>query len=432
MRFSKINLLLICNSLIITTIILFLLSINVSNSIIVILLLAFMIYQLSLIFHSSKNLFDMNFVFTLVWFMSLSLSVLQLHPIQVNWSMTSWICFLGAYLFFLIGSLVEISCHASTNVYFILNKDSTKFSIYLLLILVTIPFIIEVLHSGIPAFSGSMSAYKDFAMPFIHYLTVSCVLLPPFIIYYFVKFNSSFFDKVIFPTILIYAVSIPILIVSRQLIILTLILSVLSYYFASDKIPKLSNAVLLLVVLFILWIITSALRNQNESYMNAVFEYNLFKINLPLSLKNAYSYVAWNFDNFNYNINFIDFKFGRNFLEPFLSFFGARKFLPDVFFNNELPNIFKTYTTMPITYNGYQDFGIVGVLFYMFFIGYICQFFKDNSKLSFFNFLEYALCIYGLSMSFFTSFFSSTNFWGYLIILIVIKHVVSHYRLKLR
>lgn len=430
MRFSKINLLLLGNSLILSIIIMLFLSLGFSNRIDAVVLLAFMMYQLVLIFRNSKNIFDMDFVFTLVWFTSMSLSVLQLHPVQVNWSITSWICFLGAYVFYLIGSLVETNLHQVKNNVFALNKNNTKISIYLLLILISVPFIIEVLHSGIPAFSGSMSAYKDFAMPIIHYLTVSCVLLPPFIIFYFVKFETSFFDKIIFSVIFIYSITIPILIVSRQLIILALILSVLSYYFASNKTLGLRNAILLLCVLCVVWLITSGLRNQNEDYLNTVFEYNLFKINLPLSLKNVYSYIAWNFDNFNYNIQFIEFKFGKNFLEPFLSFFGARKFLPDDFFSTTLPNIFETYTTMPITYNGYQDFGILGVFLYMCFIGYICQFFKDNSKLSFFNFMEYALCIYGLAMSFFTSFFSSTNFWAYLIILIFIKHIVSHYRIK--
>lgn len=199
MRFPKINLLLLGNSLILSLIIIFLLSFRISNGIIVVLLLAFMTYQLVLIFRNSKSPFDMDFVFTLVWFTSMSLSVLQLHPVQINWSITPWICFLGAYIFYLIGSLIEMNLHQVKNSAFVLNKNNTKSSIYLLLMLISVPFIIEVLHSGIPALSGSMSAYKDFGIPVIHYLTVSCVLLPPFIIFYFVKFESSFFDNVLEP-----------------------------------------------------------------------------------------------------------------------------------------------------------------------------------------------------------------------------------------
>lgn len=73
MRFPKINLLLLGNSLILSVIIIFLLSFRIFNGIIVVLLLAFMTYQLVLIFRNSKSPFDMDFVFTLVWFTSMSL-----------------------------------------------------------------------------------------------------------------------------------------------------------------------------------------------------------------------------------------------------------------------------------------------------------------------------------------------------------------------
>lgn len=432
MKVKKIDIWITFISIAFSILVCMLAALHINNYILIGIMGLFMLYQVCSIYLKKRNIFDIDIIFIIVWLSSLILSLLKLHPIQIEWSLKAWFAFMATYASYFVGSLCGKINYRPKKYSFVMSAKNIELAINIAVILVIVPFTIEVMHSGIPAFSSSMSAYMDFSLPIIHYFTVSCVLIPPLVIYYLCKFKVSKLKLCVYFCWIVVSICIPILIVSRQLIILSIVISVLTYYYAVNRTPKLKNVVMLGISFVVFWIFISSLRNQDENYLNANFEYNLFKIDLPLSIKNIYSYVAWNFDNFNHNINYIDFKYGRKFIEPFLSFFGARKFLPSDFFSSTLVNIYPTYTTVPITYTGYQDFGLLGVVIYMIFIGYICYYFKANAKKDIFSNISYSLCVYGITMSFFTSFFSSTNFWGYLLILQIIRYMSSKYIIRLK
>ena len=202
---------------------------------------------------------------------------------------------------------------------------------------------------------------------------------------------------------------ISILIVSRQLLIMEFSIIVLLYLIDNHK-KQLSMIIKGLCLVFIVWIILGSFRNQNDSYLKNALE---IQNNPPISIRdmNLYMYVAYNYDNLNANVVYNNNRsYGYNILFPLFALTGTKN-LFGKYMSVEPVKPIKVFNTFPIQYFAYIDFGIIGVIIYMFIIGLFSSSIKRKAESKRdICVINYSLVLYALLFSFFTSFFANPSF----------------------
>ena len=401
-----------------------------------------------------KSFFSPAGVFSIIWFGSIGLSQLRLNINQIPFSLKTWIVLGCTYLFFYLGYNLCPKIKLRRYTY-----SSTKIlsSINLLFFVITSAFLIEVYIRGfIPLFSSDPTAYIAFSVSGIHYLVVSCILIPPLTIVLLFKSNKNLskFQYIYLIIENLICLIIPILIVSRQLLMMEIVLICMTFakkYKQSEKIIL----IIMMLVIFISFVILSFGRNQDSDYLNYVFnqknkytsyyyqsdtklskieieQYNsLYKginqfnrvnlDNLPMPFYQIYMYISFNYDNLNYKIATIDhYAYGKSSFFPLFALTGIKFLAPEKFVFST-SNYLTTFNTNPICYTPYIDFGLLGVMAYMLIIGIISKQVTIHSSYDN-GIIQYSILNYCLLFSFFSSFFSNATTIIYILILALINY----------
>lgn len=367
-------------------------------------------------------------LFSGVWFVTIGMSCFKLHPLQHEWQGTTWFIYCMTYIVFNIA--YELRYKYIKNIGFSI-KNRIKLSPVKLICgystIVLFAFIFDYLYSGfIPAFSSSMSAYVDFGAPFIHYITVSCVVVLPLTMYFFFTEHISKTHKFIIILFNIFVDFIPLLIVSRQLLLLELVLAVSVFYYC--KKPSLKITVLIIVGVIFLYYLSSLLRNQSDDYFSYVYKLNTANVSLPVKLWQIYTYLSFNFDNFDAMVNHVHkFSFGLETLNPLFTFTGTRDLLRAIVNPLEKNSFALGFNAWPFIAWPYQDWGQLGVYFYTAIISFFCADVEIKSKkmptLS--VVLTNTIMKYCVIFSFFSCFFCNVSIWGDLIAIWVLSFFVQ-------
>ena len=395
---------------------------NILSSIVLILL------GIEILIIYKKNysyILNMPGIFGFIWFFTIGLSCLQLNHCQVDWNIETWIYLILTYIMFLIGFCIKIGKNGeNAKPKNRISKKQYLTFLFAISAVIVVAFLTEVLiRKQIPAFSNDMSSYHNFGVTGIHYFTVlSCLVLPITIvgIYYFRKeINKKEWMLII--TVNLIAISIPILIVSRHLILMTLVISAIVFLILNNKKEKLA-LIATMIIAIIGWFGISSLRNQNDEYLRQALD---IQENALLSIKNmqVYMYIACNYDNFNANIdNINELYYGQKSFFPIFALTGLKFVIPKVAEDN-LIKFIDTYNTYPIIMQPYQDLGGFGIILYMFIIGIFCRYIEQLEKNKPTNIIIDAIIKYCLIFSFFTNGFATPAIWFYVIIMIVSKFV---------
>ncbi|MBR2658325.1 oligosaccharide repeat unit polymerase [Candidatus Saccharibacteria bacterium] len=371
-----------------------------------------------------------NFVgiFGFFWFFVLGLSCLQLHGLQVGWKDETWACLIIAYLAFLAG--YTIHNHMKKDVSMLEKEKITKKSFFRLLVIiaatVSVAFVIEVLiRKEIPIFSKNMSSYMNFGVSGIHYFTVSsCLMLPLSIIYMFKYWKNekpSIREIATIICINVAMFAIPFLIVSRQLIVITLIISATTVLILK---PKLAGIIIMVtaVVGVLGWAVISTYRNQDVEYLRTALEIDTESA-ADVRLMQVYMYAACGFDNFNVNVgNVEEYTYGRKVLFPAFALTGLKFIIPGIEDEN-LGRITPRFNTYPVVMKPYQDFGILGIILYMMIIGFLCRYVDRLGQGKPTYIIIKVLLIYCLAITFFNNAFASATIWFYIIMMIAIDKI---------
>ena len=444
--------------------ILFLSQIGLSKNLSMISFLLFTVTSAFMFIHYKKTthtFFSPAGIFSFIWFFSIGLSQLRLNINQIPFQNETWLILYLTFLCFFVG---YESCTISNKGY---GKDYDRnklFYVIIALFIISVScFILEILFRGfIPLFSNDPNAYVSFSVTGIHYFVVSCILIPPLTVIYLCNQKTSKKVQLLFVIMDTVCFSIPILIVSRQLLLMGIILFFLAI---TKKFIKYEKILLIGVVILALisFILLSLGRNQNEEYLDYVFnQKNIYTMrhekdyklnlneekiyqqlyqginnnysrieldNLPMPCYQIYMYIAFNFDNFNYlTVATNTFTYGKKSLFPIFALSGI-KFISPSSFDFTVNNYLSTFNTAPICFTPYLDFRIVGVIIYMFIIGVISKigFLHSENDLGIMN---YGIICYSLLFSFFTSFFSNATIIFYFILLFIINSYIMGNRFK--
>ena len=360
---------------------------------------------------------------------------------------------------------------------FIIDNFNARNVIIFIFVISFVSFLIEVaVLRFIPLFSfGTPHAYSTFHIFGIHYITTLFFLMPAIAILNLneiTKTNGR--ARKLTPTIkkgvrsknkvnkvytfinnkyyilsfsVVYAVVMSLLLVSRALLIMTVVMAGISYIMRANlsnvgvnstklhrrEQGRLSNVgvslrarskdlwvkkniipVIALISFIGLYISITVLRSHSVSYLNDIFE---MKENTPIFITQPYMYLTQGFENLNYLVTHNErFTFGRRTLAPLFSLLRTKKYFPLV---TEAPfyQIKLELTSKPIIYDLYYDFSMIGTFIIMFIIGYIVKKIeiKNYREDNIYYNLFFGLICYYLIFSFFQSYLSLLDTWFYLI-----------------
>lgn len=385
-----------------------------SITICIISLILFQYYYLK-----TKDIFNPDGLFSLVWLFSVALSQLKLSSMQFDWNGKVWFVVILSWVAYLIGSstidLVSkkklICFQPKKNIE--LNPRKLKKNISILFFLSFLSFVIEVVVAGyIPIFSSNMGAYTGFGISFIHYNTVAISVVVLMCFYYILTFKK---DQIIIFLMIIGIFQI-ISIVSRQLIVFTFFGCLVLLHYKKKKISiiRLAKYGLLALVIFG---VMGTIRNQSLEYLYDVAN---IKEEVPQSfLMWPYLYFSMGFENLrSFIVSDIDFQLGRLTFEPIWALTRFK-----TIFN---PINLAQYHTIPefnvSTYlrEYYIDFGIAGILFIPYITGIFTKLIYMRMERKELYLLIYIFILHNLVFTFFVNFYSNTSVMINLIYIVLI------------
>ncbi|MDO5564559.1 MAG: O-antigen polymerase, partial [Eubacteriales bacterium] len=377
----------------------------------------------------------------------LGISLLKLSNLASPFELKTWICFFVVYPIFYFAYEIatkkfimqneNILKDLTPDINTLEKKASDKNAIRaftgLLIISICIfsliCFFIEAyLLKFIPLFTiETPHAYSTFHIKGLHYLTITYTLIPSIGVLYYNKQQ-----KIDFVVLLsaIYPAVLSLLLVSRSGIILSYILMFFTFVVQKsidkDFLWERKNSyyiikmtfffVLLIIVIASLYIVVSIYRAHTSEYLIDIFD--LKDKNIPIWIQQPYIYIANNYENFNYLVkNIGNHAFGLKGLYPFFTFSGLKFLFPSL--TQFFLYINKAeLTTGTFIYDAYYDFGVLGVIFFSFLIGFLCGKLNNIVKKTknIFYYILYAQISYYLFFSFFACWFSLPQTYFYLII----------------
>ena len=376
-------------------------------------------------YRKSRNLIHLRGLFSLFWVGGQGLSCLKLSRLQSDWTVMTWIClalaFAGFWLVFEVLSRIYGTGHDNYGRWrsFSGNPVPVFHMICVLTAVSLAAFAAETVVLGyIPLLvRGVPHAYSEFHLTGIHYITVSCVLVPSLTVLYFhMEHGSGSERRMILALVMtLIALLIPVLCVSRFQFVFAVVLAAVTYI-SLQKIFHPAYLLGLLVVLIPVYLILTVARSHDVAYLNGIFEMKSEK--MPIFITQPYMYVANNYDNFNCMVEVLPkHSFGMKGLFPFWALTGLKFFFPQLI-NFPIYVDKKELTTLTMFYDAYYDFGWIGVLVFSCVLGFVAYLLvlKLREMRNPMGYLLYAQIAVYLVLSFFTTWFSNTTTWFYFIL----------------
>lgn len=423
------------------SIVLYLFKLNIIASGIMI---ALAIFLYATEYRKENRIINVRGLFALGFIGGFGLSLLKLSNLSADYSLMTIVVVYLSYFSVYLGSFYargKIKVEEKEEEVKVSYKKLEKIIIFLFVI-TFISFMIEALMLRfIPLFTISTPhAYSTFHVFMIHYITSLYIFIPSFAICNFYQ-EKSRRAKLFVILSYIYVVLMATLMLSRGQLFTSIIISIFAVLIYSDKkeLELLKDlklkvlVILLLIVLLALYVFITIHRAHDASYLMGIFD--MKDKNMPIFVAQPYMYVAHNFENLNYMINNLaDFGFGRMTLMPLYTLSMVKQIFPFTI-GAPLLVIKAELSTKTLIYDFYYDFGVVGVILACFTIGYIGKVLEDfvyaivNNKIyKRYNYLVvvFSLFSYYMLFSFMQSYFSLTDTWFNIIVLLVITFVSAH------
>lgn len=388
----------------------------------------------------SRNLIHLRGLFSLFWVGGQGIACMKLSHLQGDWEWMTWVCLALAYVGFwaVFEVLTRLYGSGHDNYGRWRSFSGNPVPVFHMVCAVTAVsvacFILEAVTLGfVPLFlRGVPHAYSEFHLTGVHYFTVSCVLVPSLSVLYFHMARGRGSERkmlaVIFMTLVSLAV--PVLCVSRFQFVLAVMLAAFTYISLQKKFNPFYLLGLFLALIPVYLVLTVA-RSHDVEYLNGIFE--MKNAATPIYISQPYIYIANNYDNFNCLVEVLpEHSLGLKGLFPLWALTGL-KFLFPKLINFPIYVDKKELTTLTLFYDSYYDFGWAGVLILSCVLGLVAYLLvvKLREMRNPMGYLLYAQMAAYLMLSFFTTWFSNTTTWFYLIltgIMAVYYNINAHRR----
>ncbi len=378
-------------------------------------------------YRTSRNLIHLRGLFCLFFVGGQGLSCMKLSLLQRQWSQRTWLCFfLAVVSFYLAFGLADRVLGAGKKPGQRLGRErrgqgrkfqGTLFNAILAVTLASLgAFLVEALALGyVPFFlKGVPHAYSYFHISGLHYITVSCVLVPSLYILYAQDKDERQKGKNVLALLATgISLAIPVLCVSRFQLILAVGMAVFTWISINKKI-RFAYVAALVCVMIPAYLILSIARSHDVAYLNSIFQ--MKEASTPIFITQPYMYIAHNYDNFDCLVaELSEHSLGMRMLFPLWALTGLKFLFPSLV--NYTIYINKTeLTTLTLIYDAYYDFGMLGVILFCALLGVICSILVQ--RLSGWKnpvgYVFYAQMAMYMMLSFFTTWFSNPATWFYL------------------
>lgn len=364
--------------------------------------------------YAKKDIFHPIGIYSLFWLGISGLATYRVTTTQESWSNYMKLIIVTSYITFIIGfNLYKKFSRGCNSSSIKTNPSKLYIGISALTVFSVIAFLAEVaILKYIPLFSENMSAYRDFHVTGIHYFVVMVGILPAISLLY-KKLDGK--HNIIWINLISFAIST--LIVSRQLIILQVILLIITYHYVYRKISFKSIFIIGIIGLA-LFSVSFSMRNQSSDYFNQAAKVSEQHKDNPMV--KPFLYFTYNFENLRNTVeNFNDFKYGTNMAFPILAFTNT-KGMVDYSYKSEYftnPNM----NTSTYLADIYYDFGFVGVVIVPFLLGMLYSFLYEKMRNSLNSFsIIFMLLTYCLIFCFFVNWYINTSIVFDIVILILL------------
>ncbi|MBQ5950872.1 MAG: oligosaccharide repeat unit polymerase [Lachnospiraceae bacterium] len=267
----------------------------------------------------------------------------------------------------------------------------------------------------IPLFSPEPHAYSAFHVSGLHYVTVSCVLVPALSVLHLRTAGAAPERRTLalHACLTAAALLIPVLCVSRFQLVFAVGLAAVCAVLAGGKMRPavLAGGGLALLAVYVLLTVA---RRHDVAYLNGIFE--MKNEATPIFITQPYIYVTNNFENFNVLVRDLPaFAHGLRQLFPVFAFTGL-KFLHPEWVTLPLYTTKWELTTLTLIYDAYYDFGTAGVAVFALAAGALCgaASLARRRGTNPVRLLLYAQAALYLCLSFFTTWLSNPTTWFYL------------------
>lgn len=386
-------------------------------------------------YRRTRRIIHLRGMFCLFFVGGQGISAFKLSKLQTDWAIETWICLAVAVMAFWV--VFEVltrlfdgwTAADMQSVYRYFSSADSPLQARRILIAMSVitgasvlAFLFEAWKLGfIPMFSyGVPHAYSYFHVTGVHYITVSCVLVPSLSVIYAKMISRrgrgltrdrGFWLAVALDAA---AVCIPLLCVSRFQLILALGMAAFTLLSMSDDIHPL-YFVGLLLFLIPAYLILTVLRSHSVEYLNGIFE--MKNSRMPIWITQPYIYIANNYDNFNCLVEQLPrHSWGLKGLFPVWALTGMKFLFPSLV-NFPLFITKEELTTVTLFYDAYYDFGILGMALFGGLLGggsYLVGRFRRKADCPIVHMLYGQIAMY-MMLAFFTTWFSNPATWFYLI-----------------
>lgn len=393
----------------------------------------------------SGNLLDLKALFSLFFVGGQGISCLKLSRLQTDWASMTWLCFFCAVVCFrlacdLVGKKLssgreaakegqsgERSVQAEPGFAVLGNgEQGNRYDVWifraviLLTALSLAAFLLEAAILGYVPFlvRGVPHAYSYFHISGVHYVTVSCVLVPSMAVlwwFYTGGFRGEKRNKrktALVCGAVLAALAIPILCVSRFQLIFGVILAVLTFMVVTGN-KKLRYLVMAAAALVPLYVVLTIARSHDVEYLNGIFA--MKNSRMPIFITQPYMYIANNYDNFNCLVEQLpEHSMGLKGMFPLWALTGLKFLVPELV-NWPLYTTKEELTTVTLFYDAYYDFGILGVMGFGALLGAAARFltWKTRPGKNPAWYLLYSQAALYFMLSFFTTWYSNPTTWFY-------------------
>ncbi|MCC8059939.1 MAG: oligosaccharide repeat unit polymerase [Clostridiales bacterium] len=373
-------------------------------------------------YRHTRSLIHLRGIFSLFWVGGQGLACLKLSYLQSDWQIMTWLCFALAFVGFWVVFEVLTRLYGSgyDNYGRFRSFTGNAIPVFCLLcgltVLTLATFILEAVVLGyVPLLvRGVPHAYSEFHLTGVHYITVSCVLVPSLTVLYLHMENGRGSEKrmVIALVMTLVALMIPILCVSRFQFVFAVMLAAFTYISLQKSFHPLYLLPVLAVLLPVYLLLTVA-RSHDAEYLMGIFE--MKQETMPVFLAQPYIYIANNYENFNCMVEVLPkHSLGLKGLYPLWVLSGLKFVFPNLL---QYPIYVdkRELSTLTLFYDAYYDFGWPGVLLLSCLLGVAAYLLtvKLREMRNPMGYLLYAQLAAYLMLSFFTTWLSNPTTWFY-------------------
>lgn len=375
-------------------------------------------------YRRSGNPLHLRALFSAFWVGGEGIACLKLSKLQTAWDFRTWLCFLLGYLCFYL--TFEILARQFEEPWGVVGRrrrrEMSPRQLFHCIIGVTVvslaAFVFEAVTLGfIPLLvRGVPHAYSEFHVTGVHYLTVSCVLVPGLAVLYMMLGGSRHLWKNLLVVVMtVISLAIPLLCVSRFQLIFAVMLALFTFGAFRRKVEP-AFVLGLIVAMIPLYLLLTVARSHDVEYLNSIFE--MKNQNIPIFISQPYIYIANNYENFNCLVEALPaHTFGIRMLFPLWALTGLKFVFPyltsfPIYVNK------AELTTVTLFYDSYYDFGVIGVALFGCLLGLVAwllvnQLDKMKNPVGYLLYAQFAAY---MVLSFFTTWFSNPTTWFYLVV----------------